>query len=101
MKNSKRKTRSDKFPLTRHPTGQYCKKIKRRMHYFGSDKKEALHKYLEQAAFLHNGKAKILKTTNGDMTLKGLFNMYLKHPRVEATSSEITLRHYTDQVHTF
>ena len=26
--NSKRKTRSDKFPLTLHPTGQYCKKIK-------------------------------------------------------------------------
>ena len=28
MKISKRKTRSDKFPLTLHPTGQYCKKIK-------------------------------------------------------------------------
>jgi len=26
--NSKRKTRSDKFPLTLHKTGQYCKKIK-------------------------------------------------------------------------
>ena len=27
MKASKRKTRSDKFPLTLYPTGQYCKKI--------------------------------------------------------------------------
>jgi hypothetical protein len=26
MKASNRKTRSDKFPLTFHPTGQYCKK---------------------------------------------------------------------------
>jgi hypothetical protein len=26
MKTLKRKTRSDKFPLTLHPTGQYCKK---------------------------------------------------------------------------
>jgi len=25
---SKRKTRSDKFPITLHPTGKYCKKIK-------------------------------------------------------------------------
>ncbi len=24
MKSSKRKRRSDKFPLTLHPTGQYC-----------------------------------------------------------------------------
>ena len=24
MKSSKRKTRSDTFPLTLHPTGQYC-----------------------------------------------------------------------------
>lgn len=33
MKNLKRKTRSDKFPLTFHPTGQYCKKIKGKIHY--------------------------------------------------------------------
>ncbi len=27
MKTINRKTRSDKFPLTFHPSGQYCKKI--------------------------------------------------------------------------
>jgi len=42
MKRSKRKTRSDKFPLTLHPTGQYCKKIKGKIRYFGTDKKQAL-----------------------------------------------------------
>ena len=47
MKTVKRKTRSDKFPLTLHPSGQYCKKIKGKMYYFGSDKKEALQRYLE------------------------------------------------------
>jgi hypothetical protein len=46
----KRKTRSDKFPLTLHPTGQFCKKIKGKLYYFGSDKKLALQRYLEQAA---------------------------------------------------
>jgi len=35
--NSKRKTRSDKFPLTLHPTGQYCKKIKSKLYYFRAD----------------------------------------------------------------
>jgi YHS domain-containing protein len=53
MKTLKRKTRSDKFPLTLHPTGQYCKKIKGKIYYFSSDKKEALQKYLDQAAYLH------------------------------------------------
>ena len=53
MKTQKRKTRSDKFPLTRHPTGQYCKKIRGKMFYFGSDKKEALQRYLDQAAYLN------------------------------------------------
>ncbi len=52
MKTLKRRTRSDKFPLTFHPTGQYCKKVKGKMYYFGSDKKEALQRYLDQATYL-------------------------------------------------
>jgi len=48
MKRSKRKIRSDKFPLTLHPTGQYCKKIRGKIRYFGKDKKKALEKYLAQ-----------------------------------------------------
>ena len=53
MKSSSRKTRSDKFPLTLHPTGQYCKKIRGHIYYFGSDRKQALENYLDQAIFLH------------------------------------------------
>ncbi len=53
MKSSKRKTRSDKFPLTLHPTGQYCKKIKGRIRYFGTDKKQALERYQSQPTYLH------------------------------------------------
>jgi len=51
-----RKTRSDKFPLTLHPTGQYCKKIKGKLHYFGTQKQQALQQYIERAAMLHSGK---------------------------------------------
>ena len=63
MKTTKRKTRSDKFPLTRHPTGQYCKKIRGRMYYFGSDKKQALVRYLDQATYIHGGRNLIRKTS--------------------------------------
>ena len=45
MKRTRRKTRSDKFPLTLHPTGQYCKKIKGKIRYFGTDKKKAFERY--------------------------------------------------------
>jgi integrase len=98
MSKTKRKTRSDKFPLTLHSTGQYCKKIKGKMHYFGKDKKQALEQYLEQAAFLRNGKAKMFKTTNGNMTLKSLCNIYLQHQQAKATSAEIAIRHHADQI---
>jgi hypothetical protein len=49
---SKRKTRSDKFPLTLHKTGQFCKKIKGKRYYFGTDRQKALQRYLEQAALV-------------------------------------------------
>ena len=98
MSKTKRKTRSDKFPLTHHSTGQYCKKIKGKMHYFGKDKKQALERYLEQAAFLHNGKAKMFKNINGNMTLKSLCNIYLQHQQAKAASAEITIRHHADQI---
>ncbi len=34
---SKRKEHSDKFPLTLHPTGRYCKRIRGKLYYFGPD----------------------------------------------------------------
>jgi len=45
--NSKRKTRSNKFPLTLHTKVQYCKKIRGKLYYFGSNKQQALERYQE------------------------------------------------------
>jgi integrase len=98
MSKTRRKTRSDKFPLTLHSTGQYCKKIKGKIYYFGKDKKQALERYIEQAAYIHNGKAIMSKTTNGNMTLRSLCNIYLQHQQAKAASVEITFRHYADQI---
>lgn len=67
------------------------------MYYFGKDKRQSLERYLEQAAFLHNGKAKMFTTTNGNMTLKTVCSIYLQHQQAEAASAEITIRHYADQ----
>ena len=98
MKSSKRKTRSDKFPLTRHPTGQYCKKIHGKMYYFGSNKKEALQKYLDQAAYLHGSNNDSQKPVNDSMTLKQLCDMFTKHQFSKVKANAITARHFNDQV---
>ena len=74
MKNSIRKTRSDKFPLTLHPSGQYCKKIKGHIYYFGSDRKQALENFLNQAIFLHGYNSALQKTTLTILSIKSRAN---------------------------
>jgi len=96
--NSKRKTRSDKFPLTLHKTGQHCKKIKGKLYYFGTDKKTALNRYLEQAAYLHAGKLPKPKCAGDALSIKTLCNLYLDHQDARAMIGEIKLRHISDQI---
>ena len=98
MKTLKRKTRSDKYPLTRHQTGQYCKKIKGKMYYFGSDKKQALQRYLEHAAHLYGNQGNSTKPINENMTLKQLCDMYLKYQFSKVQANSLTARHHNDQV---
>ncbi|MFC1793381.1 tyrosine-type recombinase/integrase [Planctomycetota bacterium] len=99
MKISKRKTRSDKFPLTLHPTGQYCKKIKGKIRYFGTDKNKALEKYLAQATYLHGAQSLIPKISNGKMTLKQLCDLYLRYQNSRVLVGDITAKHYNDQTY--
>jgi len=98
MKTLKRKTRSDKFPLTFHPTGQYCKKIKGKMYYFGSDKKEALQKYLDQATYLHGCQDNLQKPTGDNMTLKQLCDMYLNYQYSKLQANDLTASHHNEQI---
>ncbi|MHC4761119.1 MAG: tyrosine-type recombinase/integrase [Planctomycetota bacterium] len=98
MKSSKRKTRSDKFPLTRHPTGQYCKKIHGKMYYFGSDKQEALQRYIDQAAYLHGSNHNSQRPVDNSMTLKQLCDMFLQYQFSRLKANAITAQHYNDQI---
>jgi integrase len=96
--SKKRKKRSDKFPLTLHPTGQYCKKIKGKLYYFGTNKREALQRYLEDAVFLHSVKGQRRNMTSGNVSIKTLCNLYLDRQNSRVQAGELTIRHYTDQV---
>jgi integrase len=93
---TKRKTRSDKFPLTLHKTGQFCKKIRGRLYYFGNDKQVAMKRYLEQAAYLHAGKNEP-KSYNSNFPIKTLCNLYLQHQESRLAVGEIKPRQICDQ----
>jgi len=99
MSTQKRKTRSDKFPLTLHKTGQYCKKVKGKTYYFGKDKQLALKRYINQASLLHHNQNSITKKKNTEMTLKTLSEMYLQHQLEKVQSDELSAGHYTDQTY--
>ena len=95
---SQRKTRSDKFPLTLHKTGQFCKKIKGKLYYFGTNKRQALERYLEQAVYLHAGKPPKPEASQDRLSIKILCNLYLDHQESRAEIGEIKSRHVSDQI---
>jgi integrase len=87
------------FPLTAHPAGYWCKKIRGKLHYFGpwSDPDGALAKYLEQKDGLHAGRTP--RPDPGSLTVKGLANEFLnaKHALVDAGElSPLTWRDYRE-----
>ncbi len=96
--SKKRKTRSDKFPLSLHPTGQYCKKIKGKLYYFGTDKQKALLRYMEQALALHTGKTPKPDSPGGDINIKTLCNLYLEFQESRMQQGELSARHFSDQI---
>lgn len=95
MAKASKKKHSNKFPLTLHKTGQYCKKIQGRLFYFGKDRAEALRRYQEQATELHTG-PRHGKRQRG-ITLRDLANEFLGHQEGRVVSGEIRHRQYYDQ----
>jgi integrase len=83
------------FPLFPHASGQWAKKIRGRMHYFGKDKDAALAKYLDQKDYLHSGRT--VPEATDDLTIKKLANAFLNAKRQAMENGEIkecTWMHY-------
>ena len=71
---------SKSFPLTAHNNGQWCKKIRGKIHFFGvwGNPQAALDNYLRIAADLHSGRQP--QTPNiaaNEFTVKDVCNHYL------------------------
>jgi integrase len=88
---------SPDFPLFAHASGQWAKKIRGKMHYFGlwADPAAALAKYTEQAEQLHNGTAAPAGTPAA-LTLKELCNAFLNAKAAAIEAGELSPRTFAD-----
>jgi integrase len=84
------------FPLTAHPAGYWCKKIRGKIHYFGKwdEPDKALQTYLDQKDALHAGR-KPREGADG-ATVKDLCNRFLNAKAASRDAGEITARSWDD-----
>jgi integrase len=88
------------FPLTAHPNGQWCKRIKGKLYYFGpwEEWQEALALFQEQRDDLYAGRT---PRRRGDgPTLAELMDRFLYSKRVRKESGEMTARSFADYART-
>jgi integrase len=87
------------FPLTPHNNGQWCKKIRGKLHFFGvwDNPEAALQKYLCAAADLHAGRQPRPCTLSEEgPTVKQLCNHFLTYQHRRSQTGEIGLRWFED-----
>jgi integrase len=90
-----KKPRPD-FPLTPHPSGRWCKKVRGKLHYFGKldDPQAALNKWLDQRDDLLAGRT---PRSNGDgLTLRDLANNFLTAKQNLVDTQELSQRTFDD-----
>jgi integrase len=83
------------FPLTAHPNGQWAKKIKGRLRYFGpwDDPQAALNEYLDQRDELQAGRE---PCPADGLTVAKLVDSFLKAKENRLAAGEITARTLAD-----
>jgi len=85
------------FPLTAHGNGQWCKKIRGKVQFFGvwSAPNTALDKYHRSAADLHAGRAVSVNATC-ELTVKELGNEHLAYQMERVAVGQIGARWFED-----
>jgi integrase len=95
-----KKPRTD-FPLFKHQSGRWCKKVRGKFCYFGKiadDEKgeAALEKWLDQKDELLAGRTP--RVTGDGLTMRDLCNQFRSHKEQQVQCGEITHRTYKDYV---
>jgi integrase len=84
------------YPLTAHPAGCWCKKIRGKIHYFGpwNDPDGALAKYLEQKDALHAGRK--IRPDPDALKVKDVANAFLNAKSEALKTGELSPRTWAD-----
>jgi integrase len=84
------------FPLFAHAAGQWAKKVRGKMHYFGlwTDPDAALQKYLEQRDDLHAGRTP--RPHPDALTVKDIANAFLNAKQEALKAGELSPRTWAD-----
>ncbi len=90
------------FPLFAHANGQWAKKIRGKIHFFGvwRDHQGALNKYLEQKDELHAGRTPRTPGSAGGLTVENLGDLFLNHKRHLHDTREISERTWNEYLST-
>jgi len=86
----------DDFPLTAHPNGQWCKKIRGKVHYFGhwDDWESALTLYQQQRDDLYAGRKP--RSDRDGLTLGYALDHFLSSKKLLEQAAEIGTRSYSE-----
>jgi integrase len=84
------------YPLTAHPAGYWCKKIRGKLHYFGpwNDPDGALDKYLREKDALHAGRKP--REDGEALTVRDAANVFLNAKKSLLDSGELSPRTFGD-----
>src|SRR5262245_44199527 len=84
------------YPLTAHPAGYWCKKIRGKIHYFGpwDDPDGSLTKYLDQKDALHAGRKPRESSAGADV--HELCNRFLNHKKALVEAGELSPRTWAE-----
>src|SRR6516165_6323965 len=86
------------YPLTAHPSGRWCKKVRGRIHYFGplSDPDAALTLWLKQKDELLAGRIPREERAEDAFTLRKLANHFLRYKQSLVNNGELSVRTFDD-----
>lgn len=86
------------FPLTPHRNGQFCKKIRGKLYYFGTvaDPEQALANYHRHCEGLHAGHVNHVPKRAGAITLRELANAFLNAAAARRDADRLASRTFTD-----
>ena len=86
------------YPLTAHPAGYWCKKIRGKLHYFGpwSDPDGALKKYEKERQDLHAGRKPKEEVNPASATVKDVANTFLRAKKDLVDGGELSPRTFTE-----